>query len=201
VGSTRQLPPDTLASADDPLAREFLRGEAGAVARIQDMIVRTVKFRGYYIPHEESRDIVQEVLLEVYQALSGPGLRFKEGLSAFVRAVTYRRCVDWMRHHRTHDPLDPLTPDGTTHPDQSAVAQEQRRLALEVIRELPEACRQLIGLHAGARLTYREISALLGRSEGALRTQMCECLKEARVALQRKLSGSSPGEGGVRNTR
>ena len=48
-----------------------------------------------------------------------------------------------------------------------------------------EKCRTLFALHAGMGMTYGEISEVLGRSEGALRTQMYECLKAAKKMATR----------------
>jgi len=183
------------------LVRRFLQGEAGDVARVEARIVRAVHYRGYYVPAQDCGDLVQEVLLEVYEALGRPGFRFTEGFGAFVRSIAYRRCVDWVRRRRAHDPIDPQTPAVAMHPDQRIAEEEQKKLALEILGSLPGACRELIRLHAGARLTYREIARRLGRSEGALRTQMCECLKEARKALQRRVGARGPEAAGRRDAR
>ena len=79
---------------DEALVRQFLLGEARAVARVETMIVHVVRSRGYYIPRQDHPDLVQEVMLQVYQAFGRHGFSFTRDFDAFVRSIVHRRCVD-----------------------------------------------------------------------------------------------------------
>ncbi len=186
VAPSRRQSPGTVARSDDDLARRFVLGEHGALACVEALITRTVRFRGYYIPSEDRRDLVQETILETCQALARPGFSLAHGLAAFVRSIAYRRCVDWMRRYRAYEALDPTTEDPSGRPDQRLLGAEQQELAREILDELRPACRELFRLHAVESLSYHAIAGRQGRTEGALRTQMCDCLREARAIFLRK---------------
>ena len=80
--------------------------------------------------------------------------------------------------------IDSSYPDGGASPDERYVAREQRALLRSIIAEMRGACRELFCLVAVDELTYREIAELQGRTPAAVRTQMSQCLKEARRALR-----------------
>src|SRR2546426_752903 len=196
---SRPRPTDRAADTDEDLARRFLLGEAAVVRWVETTVGRVVRFRGYRVPSEERHDLVQETLLETCQALARPGFAFSHGFVAFVRSIAYRRCVDWLRRRRAQDAIDPALPDGSVPADQRLVEKEERDLASEVLRDMRPACRALFRMHAGENLTYGQIARRLGRSEGALRTQMCECLREAREAFTRKRTPRPGGREGGRS--
>ena len=60
-------------------------------------------------------------------------------------------------------------------PDDTLLAREKRELAVEIFSKLKEPCRELLALRVGRGLTYGQMALLLGRSEGALRTQSYYC--------------------------
>ena len=183
----RPLHPPTEASGDPDgvLLRRFLLGEIKMVAQVEAMISRVVRYRGYFIPTQDRQDVVQEAMLKLYEALGRPDFAFTRSFRAFVESMAHRRCVDWMRQQRPKEQLPETLPDRAASPDQTVLQDEQREIGQQVLRELREACRKLIRLHAVENLTYREIARLQGRSEGALRVQMYECMREARRILDR----------------
>lgn len=164
-------------------AHLFLLGDDIAVTSLERMIARAVRWHGYSIPKEDRDDLVQQVLLEVWEALRTESGRIRD-LGAFARVVAYRRCIDRMRDHTHFDPVGPSMPDRGALPDEAAMAEEQHRLGGRVLGVLRETCRELMRLHAEQSLTYKEIAQLQGRTEGAVRTQMHECLKEAKGILE-----------------
>ena len=153
---------------EEQLVRLFLQGDPGAVKHLEALVRRVVRFRGYYVPPQESEDLVQQVLLDLCRALGRPGFNLVQGLPAFARSVAHRRCVDWLRHHHAHDPIDPRLPDAGGLPDEKVAEAERRRLALEILSRLPGPCRDLIRMRLESRLSYGEIARTVGRSEGAL---------------------------------
>jgi len=167
------------------LLRSFQAGDRAAVARIEALIDRVVRFRGYYIPPGERVDIVQDVLLDVWQEVSDPGFVLRTNVESLVRTVACRACVDWIRRHRPAVDVDPALADGSDPPDREILRRERVRLGVRVLLELRPPCRELFKQFVVAGLGYREMADRQGRSEGALRTQMAQCLKEARVLLDR----------------
>jgi len=163
----------------------FRRGDPEALARAQEQALAVVRLQGWKIRPADRPDLVQDVLTEAWQRLVRSGPRTTRTFDAYVRSLAYWRCVDWLRRHRRTTPMEHNAPDPGPLPDQRLVDLEQERLGQRVLRRLRRPCRELIQLHASWGLTYRQISQLLGRSEGALRVQMCSCLKEARRLWKR----------------
>ncbi len=170
---------------DEDRARRFLARDAATVDGVAELVKRIVGFRGFFIPAAERQDVVQEVLLQLWDAAGRPGFDPRGSFEAFVRTIAYRRCIDWRRARRPLEPLDPALPDGLTGPEAQLLARERILLGSRVLALLKESCRELIKLHVTQRLTYAEIARRLHRSEGALRVQMVECLGEARKVLAR----------------
>jgi len=181
------------AEPSDETFRRFLMREPEALARVAREIDAVVRQRGYFIPADHRADVAQDAQVSVLEECARPGFAVREGFLHFVRTIAYRRCVDWLRKQRPVASLDPETPDGDPRADQRHLAREDARLGLLVLQGLREPCRELLRLQIVEEKGYAEIAVLLGRSEGALRTQMCECLKQARAALA-KLQGQAPTE-------
>jgi RNA polymerase sigma factor (sigma-70 family) len=169
----------------DPMFQRFRRGDPEATARAAEQAALVLRLRGYMIPESQRADLVQEVMTELWEKLGARDFRTDRAFDAYVRTLAYWRCIDWRRQQRLHVPLDPRTESRSNRPDEALLKEERARLGRRVIRMLRKPCRELIHLHAWRGLTYKRIAKLLGRSEGALRVQMTQCLKEARAVLER----------------
>lgn len=183
--------------SDEPLepqevARAYRAGSPGAVAVVRRRVRTILGFRGYRIPVEDRRDLEQQVMAQLWQAVSGGGAR-TDGFWGLVEVVTARRCIDWLRTRKSTVTLDMDPVDVLQDPHGRFEDRERQRLARSALESLPQPCRKLIYLHAGQGMTYGQISTLMGKSEGALRVQMHRCLERARRALA-GLTGSDAGE-------
>ena len=174
---------------EDPLARSFRLGEAAALTEVEGVISRIVRHRGYYIPAHDQEELVQDVIALVWQMLSRPEFTRVRNLRAFVQSIACRRCVDWMRRLRATEPVSPSMEDGGATPDHRYLARERLDLGRRILASLRARCRELIRMFVLEELSYREIASRLGRSEGALRTQMSECLGQARALRERLMRG------------
>lgn len=179
-------------STGDSPGLSFRLGETGALQEVRRRVQRILAFRGYRIPREDRRDLEQVVMTQLWQAARDPRTDLTIGFWAFVETVTARRAIDWLRVHREHAALDPRTAD-RSNPLADTLAKERTELLQMAVANLPEECRRLIELHLGEGKSYREISQLLPRSEGALRVQMYRCLRRARELLA-GLGAANPSE-------
>jgi RNA polymerase sigma factor (sigma-70 family) len=170
------------------LFQRFRRGDPEATARAVKQAALVVRMRGYAIPEDQRTDVVQEVMVEMWRRTHRKNFAAGGAFDTYVRTLAYWRCIDWIRKRKRQAPLDSEIPGRSAGPDDLLLAKERRELGRRVLRKLREACRELIRLHTKRGLTYREIGKLLGRSEGALRVQMSECLKEAR-RIRAQLTG------------
>ena len=166
------------------LALGFARGEAEAITAVNLIVSKVVKRRGYYIPHDERGDVIQETVLDLVRSVKDRSFEGDEEFQGFARMVAHRRCVDWtrqaMRRARIELPIKQLV-----LPENNLEQRERRALALDVFSKLKKPCRELLALRIGRGLSYAQISELINRSEGALRTQSYYCLNQARTILNR----------------
>lgn len=184
--STPPTPPGE--PVPDPLFERFRQGDPEATAQAAEQAAMVLRLRGYSIPRSQRADLVQEVMAELWEKVSAADFRTDRAFVAYVRTLAYWRCIDWRRRQRVEVPLDTGTAARSKRPDEMLIGQERARLGRRVIRMLRKPCRELIRLHAWRGLTYKKIAQLLGRSEGALRVQMNQCLKEARAVLERLMN-------------
>lgn len=176
---------------EDQAFRLFLAGDAETIRNASRIIASIVRFRRYFIPADERPDLEQDTMLQLWRAIAAPGFSFRNSFEGLVRAIAYRRCIDWRRQKRKSLPLD-IEPRDTQEPvERRLLREEEEELGRRIIEGLRGPCRELFRLHAAEGLSYGEIAAIQGRSEMALRTQMSACLKEARTAFARLTRGNA----------
>jgi RNA polymerase sigma factor (sigma-70 family) len=183
----------------DPLVQGFLRGDTEATRRLAAVARRVVGDRGYYIPVGEREDVVQQVLLDTYRAITRPGFTLEKEFVSFVRSISCRRCVDWMRRQRPTAALTFRVADNRANPHEQLNEKETVELGRRVVLELSERCRELIRLRIKEGLSYQEIAGRLNSSEGAVRNRMYKCLQRAREVLA-ELLGPRAGDGARRES-
>lgn len=178
------------------VAHGFRAGDPAATEAVRRRVRKILSYRGYGMPREEQQDLEQEVMTQVWQASNRSGSDLGPGFWGFVEVVTARRSIDWLRTRRRHDELDPELADRGTTPLEQAISKEREQLVASTLERLPEPCRKLIFLHARLNKSYREISSIMNKSEGALRIQMHRCVRRAREIIEElKGSGTSADVG------
>jgi RNA polymerase sigma-70 factor (ECF subfamily) len=165
----------------DDLLQGFVRGDRQAIATVATLVRRVVSDRGYWIPHDERDDVVQEAVVRVYQAVSSSAVRVERDFEGYVRTAAHHGCVDWIRRHRPSGPIDPQTANPAPGPDGLLAARERLDRGRRILRLLGASCLRLIRLRVRDRLSHREIAERLGRTEGGVRNQLYKCLERARA--------------------
>lgn len=170
------------------LARGFRDGDSEATRKVERRVVRIVGFRAYSFSAEDRSDIVQTVLAEMWQLVSGEDFQM-ELFWAFVEVVASRRCVDRLRARKPVVGLAAaeLVEDPDPSPFERAVERERRDLAEAALSELSPACRELLEAHYRDRLPYAELARRMGKSEVAVRVQAHRCVRKAAEILERLL--------------
>ncbi len=172
------------------VAKEFQAGSPDAVQEVRAQVEKIVGFRGYRIPAEERRDLVQDVMTQLWQAVNRSSFDSQRNFMGFAAVVAGRRCIDWLRTKKNIDQLDFELPSSTPSPMASLLQQEREDLLQSTLAKLDRPCRDLIYLHLGMNKPYRDLETLLGKSPGALRVQMHRCVGRAQEILARKLRGN-----------
>lgn len=168
-------------------ARCLKRGDIQAIQEVRLRVKKILRYGPLSIPSNERDDLEQEVMAEIWQAVNRPHFDFSYGFWGFVEVVTARRCIDWLRSRRAKVPLPEDVSSGQRGPLQNAVDREQHTLASRILSTLEPECQDLIIFRLRDNLSYREISSITEKSEGALRIQFYRCIQRARKA-GRKLS-------------
>lgn len=159
--------------------------DPNTLVRTVGLVRRIVSARGYRIPREDRAEILQETMLQLWRALTGSSADPVASVDGLAATIAHRRCLAWMRRRRWLGEIPPDLSDPAPSAEDDVLRQERRALGLRVIRSMPEGCREILRMHMFQKLTYREIATRLNRSEHGLRTQVCECLREARAMMER----------------
>ncbi|MGQ0722787.1 MAG: RNA polymerase sigma factor [Candidatus Eiseniibacteriota bacterium] len=174
------------AAGDDLLLRRFLAGEAGACRQIDRWTREILLYRRLNLAPEDVDDIVQEVVVQVWQAAARPGFHLRHGLRAFVRTVTLARAIDRVRRLRVRraDPVDETLPDTGPGPADAVEAEGERARLHRALDALDERCREVIRLHYFEGWPYARIAVREQRSEGTMRARMFECIRRLRERMR-----------------
>lgn len=124
----------------------------------------------------ERDDLVQDIMLAVWQAL--PGFRGEASLKTFIIGVAHRRCASHVMRavsRPRHEELDEHWIDDRPGPDMAAGRNQQQERLLAALRQLV-----LLALEG---MRYDEIAALLGISENNVGVR----LNRAKAALKERL--------------
>ncbi len=137
---------------------------------------------------EDAADIAQEVFLHAYRSLDS--FRGDSGFSTWLYRITMNLCVDFARKNTAQpQSLDQQTADQIeeTHPARQpeiALANSELRRELDAaLNMVSEEHRKIVILRDVAGMSYADIGAALGLSEGTVKSR----LARARAALRKIL--------------
>lgn len=173
-------------SEDEKIIAGFLQEKAEAVSLIEEWIARAAwPFQRRLAAHWD--DVLQDARLEVMNLLRQNRFRGESGLRTYLARVVSNTCIDHLRaqakwHWTELDPLLERAASSADSPLQQLLRQEADHLLWEVLARWPADCRALWELIV-QELSYREIGARLGVSEGALRVKSRRCRQKAAALL------------------
>jgi RNA polymerase sigma-70 factor (ECF subfamily) len=153
----------------------------GLYARYYLRVYRYLRLR---VPDDdEAIDLTQQVFLKALDAL--PGYR-ERGLpfAAWLFRIARNAAIDAHRKRRPALGID-LLPDALvaaddTDPEAAALRREQLDRLRDLLSRLERDNRELLALRFAAGLTSREIAALTGRREGAVKRQLSRLIQHLR---------------------
>lgn len=170
-------------SQDDlQLAADFVGGRQRAVEAIDRWLARAAgPFRRRL--GADMEDVLQEVRIEVLRLVRQGSFRGQSSLKTYLWQVTAHTCIDALRRRARRpapDVLDEGEPLAAADPSplDRVLARETDQSLLAVLERASAPCRELWSLVL-AGLSYREISARLGVTEGALRVRALRCRQRA----------------------
>jgi len=132
----------------------------------------------------DAEDLTAQVFTEALEGLH----RYREqgSFSAWLFTIAHRRIVDHYRRQRPHVTLDealfPLI--DIAGPLDQAIRAESLHHLVESVTQLDEEKQELLRLRFAAGLSYGEIAAVVGSSEGAVKMAMRRLLRRLRAAWE-----------------
>jgi RNA polymerase sigma-70 factor (ECF subfamily) len=131
-----------------------------------------------------AEDLAQETFLKVYQARRRyrPSGRF----TTWLYTIAYRLFIDTRRSwsHSRADELEDIEDAGSATPEAAAIDSDLNRRVQCEIDALPEQYRPVLALRSRREMSYAEIGAVVGCSEGAARVRMHKGLALLRRRLK-----------------
>lgn len=129
-------------------------------------------------------DLAQETFLAAYGALGS--FQFGSKFSSWLYSIVLNKCRDYLRTRKPSVSVDDLAEviaDCAATPEQRAASREAGDVVQAALGELPPEYREVLILKHIEGLSYEEIAALLGVSEGALKVRACRGRELLRSAL------------------
>jgi RNA polymerase sigma-70 factor (ECF subfamily) len=164
--------------------------DADAFGQIYERHVRKIYNYIYYRTsnHHEAEDLTARVFQRALKHVAN----FKDQgvpFSAWLYRIAHNLVANWHRD-RSRRPVVPLEDHllvrgAGTHPETEAIAVEEQALLLLAVQRLPQDRQQLLILKFVERLPNAEIGAIMGRTEGAIKSLYHRTLISLREELIR----------------
>jgi RNA polymerase sigma-70 factor (ECF subfamily) len=156
---------------EEALMEAYAAGDAAAFQRLFRALAPSV--HAFFVRSvgrgAVAEDLVQTTFLKIHGARAT--WRRGERLRPWVFAIAARVGIDWLRRQGrwAGDEIDEELPDPERRhdPGDAAVGRERAGRVREALERLPEPQRVVIHLHRFEELSFAEIGAALGISEGA----------------------------------
>ena len=181
--------------SDEELVLRLQRGDAWTF----QLLVR--RFRkplfaiafGITLDAEESRDIVQEVFLEVYRSIDR--FRGDSSLGTWLRRITVNRCLNWKRrwarrfkwrHFSVDDSGGQAAdlPSDAPSPESHLMRIEMQREIDRALKRLPDQARAVFILREVEGLSYEAIAEIAGIKLGTVRSRLYHARRQLQTILR-----------------
>ncbi len=150
----------------DPAATESLRGAVRTV-------VRSFRFKG-----EPLDELVQDVLERTFFSVKAGRFRGDSSLKTYAQNIARYACLERLRRTRLEISIEVVGPraePSASDPEKHLLRREEFERDLELLKALPEECRELFRLVFIEELTYQQVAERLGLSEGAVKSRVRRC--------------------------
>jgi RNA polymerase sigma-70 factor, ECF subfamily len=170
---------------DTDLVRAFKNGDKNSFSDLVKkyskpltmMIMRIVK------DPEEARDLSQTAFLKAYEGLAG--FEMASSFKTWLYSIAMNTAKDFLRKHKPElDPIVDRTPDRRELPPEIIDRERKLRKIRNAIEQLPEKQRLTLQLRVYEEMSYKEIAAVLGGTEGGARVNFFQATKTLKDSLE-----------------
>ena len=163
---------------DDHAWRELYERHVDLVFRLACRVVRD---------RDAALDVVQDAFVKASRSIDG--FRGDASFKSWIAAITLNEARSWLRKkgRERQVSLDSVAePEATDRgPEDRASDRQLAERALEYIRTLPDQQRDAVLLRTTEGLSYREIAAIVGSSEGSVRVSFHHGMTKLREHMRR----------------
>jgi RNA polymerase sigma-70 factor (ECF subfamily) len=177
----------------DTLVTAACLGDPGAFGEIWRLLAGRVAgyLRGRGVQAVD--DVTSEVFLAAFAGLAGfrgDGAAFRSWLFT----LAHHKAVDAVRRHRPADPYDPETDRrATASAEDDALAGLEHSVLLEALAGLTDEQREVLLLRVLGDLPVRDVAALTGSTEGAVRQTQKRAVAALRARTVELLAATPTG--------
>lgn len=166
-----------------------------AVAALEDRAAFSVLYRRYvqrvysYFTWKFGPVVAEDLTSDVFTRALRLADRFQPGRSwrAWLFGIARNRAMEHSRERQRHDRKPPESETVTDDsPERSAIESQEAEVVRTLLSSLSDREREVIELRFWADLSYREVSKIVNRSEGALRVEVHRALRSLRRALEER---------------
>jgi RNA polymerase sigma-70 factor, ECF subfamily len=177
--------------ADEAILLEQARTDPAAFAPLYERYV--VRIYQYCLRRvgspEEAEDLASLVFSRALSSISG----YRGGSpAAWLFAIAHNAVANHLRDRRAHIPLEGATlaavaskPEPHGDPLEYVLREEERERVAALVAQLTEEQRALLALKVVGHLSAREMGAVLGKREGAVRVALFRVVQQLRRAYHR----------------
>jgi len=166
------------------LIKEAKRGSAAAQKCIFDTWIARMCLlcRRYVKNREDAEEIVQDGFLKFFKTLSSFTYGSEAELQAWIKRIMINECLMFLRKNNSFSIVSETAAHEISIEDQ-AMNNLSASEIFKLVVELPVGYRTVFNLHVIEGIDHKEISLLLGISEGTSKSQ----LSRAKIILQKML--------------
>ncbi|MBB2949560.1 MULTISPECIES: RNA polymerase sigma-70 factor [unclassified Sphingobacterium] len=137
----------------------------------------------YLSDHDESKDVVQEVLIRFWEIkrdmISDPAAKY------YLFTAVRNRCITILRKKIYNISTDELTLEVADEPYIEQPERDVQKLIQEAMDGLPPKCREVFTLSRVENLTYKQIAEKLNISIKTVENQMGKAIKHMREFIKK----------------
>jgi RNA polymerase sigma-70 factor (ECF subfamily) len=180
-------------------AREY---DAQALAEIYDRYAASIYRYAYrYVGNAElAEDLTSEVFLKLLEVL-GTSRAPRKQLQGWLYRVARNQAIDWIRQQDKGGDFsleEELTPAESTSPSTRLEEQELHQGLRAALSQLTPSQQEVLILRFGEGRKIREVSRLLGKSEGSVKLLQYRALNRLKTLLEEQgKRGNEAQEGGA----
>jgi RNA polymerase sigma-70 factor, ECF subfamily len=175
----------TILPDEDVELAQAARNDPAAFKQLYQKWLQPV-YRYFYFrvgSEKDAEDLTSQVFLKVYEAL--PQYHKKGDFTSWLFSIAHARVVDYYRKPVREVPLDQINGSAQmADPLALAAKNDDIQSVLHLLQSCSEEEQELIRLRYMADLNYRQIGAVMNRSEEAVRKSLSRLISRLQTQLE-----------------